>query len=183
MREALARILIWTLLASMAMPILAGVIVFLFQCLSWLSSGTWESASVIDVLSQFSDWPWLYEPPSWIGIWQILDSMPFFLGGILASVAIYIGGYVVLGPIVLALDNAQPNRVVVSTHIPSDLGDVICRMRAQNRFSSRPVSQQNGYIKWVERANNDEERAARIKYVATEVDSGVAYFGQRLPLQ
>lgn len=180
MNESLVDTLTWLLIACIAIPTLAGLAVLLIQCIEWLSTGTWASASVIDVLSQFVDWPWLYQPTSWIGVWQILNKMPFVLGGILTSIGVFIIGSTILTPFIALLDNQNRNRMHLNDDIPDDLKQALSSMRLHSQFSRRPKSQQKGYLKWIQQAENHQVRAKRIEQVVKEVDFGNIYFGQRI---
>ena len=176
MLEALSNLLTWLLIICMAIPALAGLAVLLIQCVVWLSSGEWESASVIDVLGQFLDWPWLYQPTEWIGLWKLLDRMPFIIGSILAVVATFITGSIVLTPLIAASE--QASRPKLNTGIPPDLKEALSSVQLLSKFSNRPNYQQKGYIKWVAQASDDETREARIKKIIREIDSTGVYFGQ-----
>ncbi len=59
-----------------------GLAVLFFQTYLWLRFGEWLGISVIDGLKYFispTDWPWLWNPNDWIGLYNLVDKTPLFL--------------------------------------------------------------------------------------------------------
>lgn len=56
--------------------VLAGLGIFGLQIFWFLQSGSWTPMSLIDLVKQISQEPWLYDPKQWVGVHWLLDKIP-----------------------------------------------------------------------------------------------------------
>lgn len=52
--------------------IVFGIVIMGAQVLEYLRTGSWESVSLMDVISSTKTARWLHDPKSWVGLAQIL---------------------------------------------------------------------------------------------------------------
>lgn len=72
-------------------PFLAGVLLIGFQSWGWISTGVWQSWSVIDGLALASSGSWLSAPHSFFGLHAILNAVPLSLAlCVLAALAFWV---------------------------------------------------------------------------------------------
>jgi hypothetical protein len=90
---------------SIVMSVIYGLYVFAAQVFDYLKTGIWTSHSFMEFVGRFNTDGWASDPQSWIGLHNILTSLPLSFGLIILSpitgpfVMLFVGLAIIAAPI------------------------------------------------------------------------------------